>query len=72
MVFSSSECKSFEADWKRRKIENADKLESPIRYGTIVQIRCVNRYEKLYGPVAVTCIENTNFYGLDDVKCHGK
>ena len=71
-VCISSECKSFEADWKRRKIENTTTLKTPVTYATVISIRCVGGFEKLSGPDAVTCMENTSFYGLDDVKCHSK
>ena len=41
-------------------------------YGTVIRIGCIGGHEKLSGPDAVTCIESTSFYGLndiDDVSC---
>ena len=69
IVLSSSECKRFEVDWTKRKIENATEMKTPILHGTEIQIRCVNGYEKLSGPDTVTCLHNTSFTGLDDILC---
>ena len=68
----SSECKMFEDDWANRKIENTTALNSPVLHGTVIPIQCVGGFEKLSGPDAVNCIENTTFYGLDDVICSGE
>ena len=61
----------FEADWMKRKIENTTELKIPVSYGAVIPVRCVCGYEKLSGPDAVTCIENTTFYGIDDIVCYG-
>ena len=45
---------------------------TPIRYGAEIRVGCVTGYQKISGPDAVTCIESTTFYGLDDVYCLGK
>ena len=71
-IFSSSECKNFEADWKRKNIENTTDLKTPLTAGAVVQIRCVGGQDKLSGPGAVTCIEGTNFSGLNNVTCYSK
>ena len=71
-VFSSSESNGFEDDWKRKKIENTTELKTPVTYGAVVPVRCVTGYQKISGPDVVTCIESTNFYELDDVKCHSE
>ena len=60
----------FEADWIKRKIENTTELKSPLSYGDVIPIQCVSGYEKLSGPDIVTCLQNTTFYGLDDVICY--
>ena len=62
----------FEADWIKRKIENTTELKIPVSYGSVIPIRCVSGYEKLSGPDAVTCLQNTTFYGLDDVACQSE
>ena len=59
----------FEADWIKRKIENATELKIPILHGTKIPIRCVCGYEKSSGPNAVTCLEKAAFIGLDDIRC---
>ena len=61
----------FEADWKRRKIENTTELKLPVSYGARIPVRCVHGYQKLSGPHAVTCIGDT-FYGLDEVVCYSE
>ena len=61
----------FEADWKRRKIENTTELKLPVSHGARIPVRCVDGYQKLSGPHAVTCIGDT-FYGLDEVVCYGE
>ena len=71
-VCLSSECIGFEDDWKQKKMENTTELKTPVTYGTAITIRCTTGYKKLSGPDAVTCIENTTFYGLDDVKCYSE
>ena len=43
-----------------------------VTYGTKVPIKCADGYKKISGPDAVTCFENTNFYGLDEVSCLGE
>ena len=65
-----SECKMFEADWTKRKIENATQLIIPILHGDEIPIRCASGYEKSSGPDAVTCLQNTSFTGLDDIQCN--
>ena len=62
-----SECKGFEDDWKQRDIEITGERSNPVRYGTVITIKCGTGYMTL--PDTVTCIENTNFYGSDDVEC---
>ena len=66
----SSECKMFEADWTKRKIENVTELKILILHGTEIPIRCASGYEKSSGPDAVTCLQNTLFTGLDDIRCN--
>ena len=61
----------FEADWKRRKIENTTELKLPVSYGARIPVRCVDGYQKLSGPHAVTCIGDT-FYGLEKVVCYSE
>ena len=61
-----SECDGFESESKRRKIENVNQLKS---HGTVIQIECVDGYDKLSGPDAVTCLDDNTFPGLDDVFC---
>ena len=70
-VFSSSECNGFEADWKWRKM-NTSEVKIPVSYGTVIPIHCFDGYQKLSGPGAVTCIQNTTFYGLDNISCVGE
>ena len=60
-VFSSSECDGFEDGWKRKKIENATELKTPVTYGAIIPVRCVPGYQKISGPDAVICIETLTF-----------
>ena len=62
----------FEDIWKKMKIENTTELTTPVSYGTVIPIGCVDGYQKLSGQKAVTCIENTTFYGLDEVVCYSK
>ena len=71
-MLSSSVCKMFEADWIKRKIENTTELKIPISYRSLTPIRCVSGYVKLSGLDAVTCLQNTTFYGLDDVACQSE
>ena len=71
-MFTSSECKMFEADWMKRKIENATELKIPVSSGTVVPIRCVLGYQQLSGPDAVTCTTSATFSGLEDVVCYSK
>ena len=60
----------FEADWTDKKIENVTELIFPILYGTEIPIRCVSGYEKSSGTDTVTCLQNTSFIGLDDIRCN--
>ena len=71
-LFSSSECKGFEDNWKKRNIENTTSFKIPLTAGAVLQIRCVGEYEKLSRPDAVTCFEDITFYGLNDVICCSK
>ena len=50
-------------------IENTTELNTTVSYGAVIHIRCVFGFEKLSGPDNITCIQNTSFYGLDDVTC---
>ena len=43
-IFSSSECKNFETDWKQRNIDTTD-LKTSVTAGTVVQIRCVGGHD---------------------------
>ena len=65
MICACSECKGFQDDWMLKNIDKTA-LESPVTYGTEIPIRCIGGFEKLSGPEAVTCIEGTTFFGLDD------
>ena len=60
----------FEADWTEKKIENVTELIFPILHGTEIPIRCVTGYEKSSGTDTVTCLQNTSFSGLDDIRCN--
>ena len=66
---SFSECEGFEAEWKQRNVENVTVIKVPVRYGTAIPIKCVGGYGKLSGPDVVTCLDDTTFAGLDNIRC---
>ena len=59
------------ADWIKRKIENTTELKFPVTAITVIPIRCADGYMKS-GSDAVICLQNTTFYGVDDVLCFSK